>query len=78
MTHPYGAIATRLPGSHTEDPGVESDEVSALLLKHREGHASVISSVSNLSNTIIGSGGSFYLLSSVSANGPRYGDVPSG
>jgi len=53
MTHPYGAIATQLPG---EDRGVEPGEASALLLKHGEGHASIVSSVSNLSNTIIGSG----------------------
>ncbi|KAF8141578.1 vacuolar amino acid transporter 5 [Boletus edulis] len=56
----YGAIGTGVP--HDEHRGgEESNEDSALLgneavSKPREGHASIISSVSNLSNTIIGSG----------------------
>lgn len=63
MTQPYGAVRTGVPDIRTEHRGVEDNEGSALLgseavLKSREGHASIISSVSNLSNTIIGSGAS--------------------
>ncbi|KAG6381647.1 hypothetical protein JVT61DRAFT_246 [Boletus reticuloceps] len=62
----YGAIGTGVP--HDEHRGgEESNEDSALLgneavAKPREGHASIISSVSNLSNTIIGSGMSAFLV----------------
>ena len=65
MILPYGAIETGVPGIHIEHRSGEDNEASALLgdetvLKPREGHADVVSSVSNLSNTIIGSGASFW------------------
>jgi hypothetical protein len=61
MILPYGAVA---PSTRTEHRGAEDNEGSALLgneavLKSGEGDANVVSSVSNLSNTIIGSGSSF-------------------
>ncbi|KAF8555998.1 vacuolar amino acid transporter 5 [Imleria badia] len=61
MVLPYGAVETGVPGIHTEHRGGEDNEGSALLgneaaPKPREGHAGIISSVSNISNTIIGSG----------------------
>ncbi|KAI9464237.1 vacuolar amino acid transporter 5 [Boletus coccyginus] len=61
MIPPYGAVGTGVPDICTEGRGSEVNEGSALLgdeavLKRRDGHASLISSVSNLSNTIIGSG----------------------
>lgn len=64
MTQPYGAVDTGVRNIHSVHHGVEDNEGSALLgsetvPKLREGHASIISSVSNLSNTIVGSGASF-------------------
>lgn len=61
MVLPYGAVQTGDLGAHTEHHGGEHNEDSPLLgneaiLMEREGHASIISSVSNISNTIIGSG----------------------
>ncbi|KAF8845066.1 vacuolar amino acid transporter 5 [Paxillus ammoniavirescens] len=63
MVQSYGAANTAVADTSTisEDRGVEESEDSALLgrdvaAKPREGHASIISSVSNLANTIIGSG----------------------
>jgi hypothetical protein len=67
MVQSYGAanIAVADTSTISEDRGVEESEDSALLgrdvaVKPREGHASIISSVSNLANTIIGSGASFH------------------
>ncbi|KAF9240708.1 vacuolar amino acid transporter 5 [Melanogaster broomeanus] len=59
MVQSYGAAA--VADSVSEDRSVNETETSALLrrdatVKSTEGHASVISSVSNLLNTIIGSG----------------------
>ena len=64
MILPYGTVETGVPGIHPEHRGGEDNEGSALLgneaaPKHREGHANIVSSTSNLSNTIIGSGASF-------------------
>lgn len=67
MTQPYGAVDTGVRDIHSVHHGVEDNEGSALLRSEavprlREGHASIISSVSNLSNTIIGSGASLSVL----------------
>ncbi|KAF9218957.1 vacuolar amino acid transporter 5 [Gyrodon lividus] len=61
MVQSYGAANTAVADTISDVPSVEESEGSALLgrgaaVKPREGHASIISSVSNLSNTIIGSG----------------------
>lgn len=66
MVLPYGAVETGVPGVQTHRGG-EDNEDSALLgseavPKPREGHASIISSISNVSNTIIGSGTSASLV----------------
>lgn len=65
MVQTYGVV----PETCTE-PGLDADESRALLAgptepgtpskrdKHPDGHATLTSSISNLSNTIIGSGAS--------------------
>lgn len=63
MAQSYGAVTAGVAVTHTEHHGAEENERSALLgsetvQKSREGHAGLVSSVSNLSNTIIGSGAS--------------------
>ncbi|KAL0065187.1 hypothetical protein AAF712_007857 [Marasmius tenuissimus] len=65
MVQPYGAAAANTDGGY-EGPDVREGESSALLGGDRDttvkrvakpdGHASVVSSISNLANTIIGSG----------------------
>lgn len=64
MTQSYGTVRTGASDIHTEHRDVGDNEGSTLLgsevvLNSREGYASIISSVSNLSNTIIGSGALF-------------------
>lgn len=76
MIPPYGAVGTGVPDICTERRGSEVNEGSALLgdeavLKRRDGHASLISSVSNLSNTIIGSGTSLWSCARVVTDGLR-------
>lgn len=61
MVQPYGTVDTAVRRIHSVHRGVEDGEGSTLLggeaaSKPRQGHASMISSVSNLSNTIIGTG----------------------
>lgn len=67
MMHSYGAVETGVRDVHSVHHGVEDNEGSTLLgsepaPKPREGHASMISCISNLSNTILGTGASFYVL----------------
>ncbi|KAH7890796.1 vacuolar amino acid transporter 5 [Phlebopus sp. FC_14] len=61
MVHTYGAVKPAPADTYDDGPHVGEDEGSALLgrdatAKSIDGHASIVSSVSNLSNTIIGSG----------------------
>lgn len=87
MVHQYGALEAGVPGIHASHRGGEDREGTALLgneavPRPREGHASIISSVSNISNTIIGSGTSTFLVlwSKTDRRSPipRYANVPSG